>query len=189
MISRHRSSIRLALPAAAAAAILLFSHRASAFINVGGEVGLFDRSAPAPNDLELGLGYGLHGEIGLLPFITVGPYYLHYQLSGSPGAIFNVLGARARLTLPLPVIEPYGYVGVGYTWVSYDTPLPGDFTGNFVEIPLGVGVAYSIIPLLKGSLDFAYRPGSGFAGSAYDFWGITKPTGGFSVLLGIALDL
>src|SRR5262249_17890557 len=122
------------------------------------------------------------------------PYYLHYQLSaddrsllGSGDANFNVLGLRARLTLPLPVIKPYGYIGAGYTWVSY--ALPGrDLGGHFLEIPIGIGVAYSILPLLQGSLEVAYRPGSAFGGDAFDL-GVSRPDSGFSVLLGIALDL
>lgn len=190
-----RVAMRLAVLSAVALGLLLLPHRADAFINAGGEVGLVKRSASPPSNLQLGLGYGLHGELGFLPFIAVGPYYLHYQLSaddrsllGAGDANFNVLGLRARLTLPLPVgVKPYAYIGAGYTWVSY--ALPGrDVGGHFVEIPIGVGIAYSILPLIQGSLEFAYRPGSGFGGDAFDS-GVSKPDGGFSVLLGIALDL
>lgn len=186
MISFYK---RLAAPAAVAAGVFLFSQRADAFINAGVEVGVVKRYASPP--LDLALGYGLHGEIGLLPFITLGPYFLHYEPSGWT---FNVVGGRARLTLPLPVLEPYAYVGVGYTWASVDTPLAGavpgvDLTGHFVEIPIGFGVQYSIIPIFKGSLDFAYRPGSGFGGNIYEVGGVDKPIGGFSLMLGIALDL
>jgi hypothetical protein len=196
MISNSvRRLARLAVPAATALGLVFLSRRADAFINAGAEVGLFKRSASPPSNLQLGLGYGFHGEIGLLPFITVGPYYLHYQLSAddrplvlAADANFNVLGLRARLTLPLPIgFKPYAYVGAGYTWVDYALPL-GDRGGHFVEIPIGIGLAYSIVPLIQGSLEFAYRPGSAFGGEAFDL-GVSKPDSGFSVLLGIALDL
>jgi opacity protein-like surface antigen len=126
----------------------------------------------------------------------VGPYYLHYELSsgdrplaGAADAVFNTLGLRARLMLPIPgSIKPYGYVGAGYTWVNYGLAL-GDRGGHFVEIPIGIGLAYQVLEVFQLSLDVAYRPGSAFGGSAFDSVGVTRPTSGYSVLLGAAIDL
>jgi hypothetical protein len=165
-----------------------FSRSAHAFINAGVEVGGFKRDTT-----KIGVGYGLHAELTLLPFVHVGPYFLHYQLAADDAfvpndAAFNTLGLRARLVLPLPIsTKPYAYIGAGYSTESVGLPL-GDRGGHFVEIPVGVGIAFDVLPLLQGSLDFAYRPGTAFGGNLYDA-GVPKPTNGFSVMLGIALDL
>jgi|SRR5882724_2451411 len=169
---------------------------AQAIINVGAEGGLVKRTADAPNNLKIGIGYGLHGEIAFLPLIKLGPYYLHYELSsadaapGAADAVFNTLGLRARLMLPIPgSIKPYGFAGVGYTWVDY-APVVGDRKGHFFETPLGAGIAYEVLPIFQLSLDVAYRPAFGFGGDAFDAAApASQPSSGWSLMLGAALDL
>jgi hypothetical protein len=171
--------------------------RADAFINAGAEGGIVKRSADSPNNLKLGLGYGLHGEIDLLPLLKLGPYYLHYELSsadrpapGSADAVFNTLGLRARVTLPIPgSYKPYVYAGAGYTWVTY-SPALGDRTGHFFETPIGAGLAYEVIEIFQLSLDVAYRPGVAFGGDAFSGLApANQPSGGWSLMLGAALNL
>lgn len=179
---------------------LLAPGRGEAFINVGAEGGLVKRSADPPNNLKLGLGYGLHGEIDMIPLLKVGPYYLHSELSSAdspaPGATdagFNTLGLRARLLLPIPgSYKPYAYAGLGYTWVNYTPVGPSPFpaqSGHFLETPLGVGIAYEVAAIFQLSLDAAYRPGFSFGGDAFDAVHLTQPTSGWSLMLGAALDL
>jgi hypothetical protein len=176
-----------------ALALLFVPKRAEALINVGAEGGLVKRTADSPNNLKLGLGYGAHGEVDLLPLIKFGPYYLHYELSSadspaleSADAVFNTLGLRARLTLPIPgSYKPYAYAGVGYSWVNYTVVSP--VSGHFFETPLGLGIAYEVIEIFQLSLDAAYRPAFGFGGDA--FGGISHPTSGWSLMLGAALSL
>jgi opacity protein-like surface antigen len=179
---------------------LLAPRRVEAFINVGAEGGLVKRSADSPNNLKLGLGYGLHGEIDMIPLLKVGPYYLHSELSsadspapGATDAAFNTLGLRARFLLPIPgSYKPYAYAGLGYTWVNYTPVVPSPFSaqsGHFFETPLGVGIAYEVIAFLQLSLDAAYRPGFSFGGDAFDAVHLTQPTSGWSLMLGAALDL
>jgi opacity protein-like surface antigen len=193
----------------AALAFFLAPKRANAMINVGAEGGIVKRSADSPFNLKLGIGYGAHGELDLFPLLKLGPYYLHYELSsadkpafGAADATFNVLGLRARLTLPIPgSYKPYAFAGVGYTWVNYTpvgTTVPaGGVTvsqesvgGHFFETPLGVGIAYEVIEIFQLSLDAAWRPAFGFGGDAY---GSTtsgaNPASGWSVLLGASLNL
>jgi hypothetical protein len=169
---------------------------AQAAINVGAEGGLVKRSADSPNNLKLGLGYGAHAELDLLPLLKLGPYYLHYALSsadapaaGAADATFNTVGLRARLILPIPgTIKPYGYVGAGYTWDSY-AQTGGDRSGHFLETPIGIGVADQIAEIFHLSLDFAYRPSLAFGGDAYDTYKIAHPSSGWSLMLGLALNL
>jgi hypothetical protein len=182
---------------------LAIPRRAHAFINVGPEAGLVKRSADSPNNLKLGLGYGAHGELDMFPLLKLGPYYLHYELGsadkpalGAADAAFNVLGLRARVTLPIPgSYKPYAFAGVGYTWVNYTlvAPAPGqsaEFGGHFFETPLGVGIAYEVIEIFQLSLDAAYRPAFGFGGDAYGSGsGGGTPSSGWSVLLGASLNL
>jgi opacity protein-like surface antigen len=184
-----------------ALALLFVPKRAEALINVGAEGGLVKRTADSPNNLKLGLGYGAHGEVDLLPLVKLGPYYLHYELSsadspalGSADAVFNTLGLRARLMLPVPgSYKPYAYAGIGYDWVDYTfvssigPSSAGPVSGHFFETPLGVGIAYEVIEIFQLSLDAAYRPAFSFGGDAYG--GITHPTSGWSLMLGAALSL
>jgi hypothetical protein len=199
MMRSHMASrlvfVRISVGVAIALTMLFLPARAHAFVNAGVDVGLFKRSADPPNNLKPNLGYGLHGELDLLPLLKVGPYYLHYELSSddsslprSADATFNTLGLRARIMLPLPVsFKPYLYVGAGYSWVNYKLST-GDLGGNFLEIPIGGGIAFQALPLLQLSLDAAYRPGTNFSGDAYNA-SVTKPTSGYSVTLGVSIDL
>jgi opacity protein-like surface antigen len=179
---------------------LLTPRRSEAFLNVGAEGGLVKRSADSPNNLKLGLGYGLHGELDMIPLLKVGPYYLHSELSsadspalGAADAAFNTLGLRARLILPVPgSYKPYAYAGLGYTWVGYTPVGASTFpaqSGHFFETPLGVGIAYEVLAIFQLSLDVAYRPGFSFGGDAFDTLRVKQPASGWSLMLGAALDL
>jgi opacity protein-like surface antigen len=179
---------------------LALPKRAEAMINVGAEGGLVKRTADPPGNLKLGIGYGVHGELDLIPLLKLGPYYLHYELSaadssvlGSANAAFNVFGLRARFTLPIPgSYKPYAYAGLGYTLVnfSFTGPLAAQPSvgGHFFETPLGVGIAYEVIEIFQLSLDAALRPGFGFGGDAFGT-SSNGPASGWSVLLGAALNL
>jgi hypothetical protein len=179
----------------------LVAKRADATINVGAEAGLVKRTADWPDNLKLGVGLGLHGELDLIPLLKIGPYYLHYQLSASDDspfpydAVFNTLGLRARLVVPIPgSYKPYAYAGAGYSWVSFNPTGPAAVvlptsSGHFIETPLGVGIAYTVIEIFQLSLDAAYRPGFSFGGDAYDRPGVEQLKSGWSLLLGAALSL
>jgi opacity protein-like surface antigen len=178
--------------------VVLVPQRAEALINAGAEAGIVKRSADAPSNLDLGIGYGVHGELGLLPFLNIGPYYLHYELSsadrpafGSADAAFNTLGLRARVTLPIPgSLKPYALAGTGYTWVNY-SPAGGDRSGHFLEIPIGVGLGFEkLLEIFQLSLDATYRPAVAFGGDAFSGLGAANhPTNGWSLLLGAAVNL
>jgi|SRR5579859_2176850 len=179
---------------------LVLPERAEAMINVGAEGGLVKRTADPPYNLKLGIGYGLHGELDLIPLLKVGPYYLHYELGAADdklqGAVndaFNVIGLRARFMLPIPgSYKPYAYAGIGYTAVNLTATGPlasqGSVSGHFFETPLGVGIAYEVVEIFQLSLDAALRPGFGFGGDAFVSSSGT-PASGWSVLLGAALNL
>jgi opacity protein-like surface antigen len=180
-----------------ALAVLAIPRRAHALINIGPEAGIVKRSADSPNNLKLGLGYGAHAELDMLPLLKVGPYYFHYELAsadtpapGSADATFNTLGLRGRLILPVPgSFKPYAYIGAGYSWVTY-VQNSGDHTGRFVEIPIGVGIIDEVADIFHLSLDVAYRPGVAFGGTVYDApYNVPHPSSGWSVLLGVALNL
>ena len=129
----------------------------------------------------------------MIPIVDIGPYYAHFSLSAADepnplagDAVFNVLGLRARATIPIPGnVKPYAFVGLGYTWDDYTNDLGLDRSGHFWEIPLGAGVAYEALEILRFSAEFALRPGMGFGGSAYDDAPmIQEPTSGWSLALG-----
>lgn len=192
----HRAPFRALALSLFALAILAIPRRAHALINIGPEAGLVKRTSDSPNNLKLGLGYGAHAELDMVPLLKLGPYYMHYQLSSadepSPGAAdatFNTIGLRARLILPVPgSFKPYAYVGAGYSWVTY-AQNSGDRAGHFSETPIGVGIADEIAEIFHVSLDVAYRPGLAFGGEAYDTFNINHPSSGWSLMLGVALNL
>src|SRR5882672_9150917 len=135
MRSRRRSHVvrrpfvfALTVLSVSAAALTASSRAQCALLNAGVEGGVVKRTADDPNNLKWGLGWGAHAELAMLPLLKLGPYYLHYELPGADlssstteDAAFNVLGLRARILLPIPGsnIRPYGFVGLGYTWVTY----------------------------------------------------------------------
>ena len=179
---------------------LALPKRAEAMINVGAEGGLVKRTQDPPGNLKLGIGYGVHGELDLIPLLKLGPYYLHYELGaadssllGSASAAFNAFGLRARFTLPIPgSYKPYAFAGLGYTLVNFTATGPlaaqGSVGGHFFETPIGVGLAYEVVEIFQLSLDAALRPGFGFGGDAFGT-GSSGPASGWSVLLGAALNL
>jgi opacity protein-like surface antigen len=181
-----------------AAIVLLAPRRACALVGAGVEGGLIKRSASEPGNLKLGFAWGAHADVSLIPLLAIGPYYMHYSLTGADkpnllagDAVFNVLGLRARLTLPIPgSTKPYAFVGLGYTWDNYTNDFELDRSGHFFETPLGVGIAHEALEIIRFSLDFALRPGFGFGGSVYDDEPtVQKPTGGWSLMLGFGLNL
>jgi hypothetical protein len=197
--SASRLAVTLLLPAAAAALVLLLPRGADAAINAGADIGIAKRSADDPANLKMGFAFQLHAEMGLLPFLNVGPYYTHYQLGMSSvdgaSAAFNVIGLRVRAILPIPgSFKPFAYVGAGYTAVSYGMPAIGvtpetSRSGHFLETPIGIGLAYEVIPILHLSLEGAYRPGLMFGGDAFPDGQGGRPTSGWSAMIGAAINL
>lgn len=187
-----------------------FANEASAQVNAGVDGGFAYRSSTPK--LNMGMAYGAHLAVKPIEMVSVGAYYLGYDLGldGAPNTVkdaaFRSYGGRVRFTLPIPESDfrPYGYVGMGYVSVSYpvsatsfDASTPAgvgvDFVeadGHFVEVPIGLGVGYKLAKLFELSLDFAIRPGFGFGGSAYDAGsGYDESKIGFTGLLGASVDL
>ncbi len=174
-------------------------------IDIGPEVGIVKRWADWPENLKPGIGFGGHVGFELAPLATVGPYYLHYELSPTDssvsfvGGVFNTVGLRVALALPVPgPIKPHAFAGVGYVWTTYDYRgalidpgfSSGSSSGHFVEVPLGIGVTYDVVERCQVSLDAAYRPGFIFDG--HGLWtnqAPNTPTHGASLMLGAAFLL
>jgi opacity protein-like surface antigen len=103
---------------------------------------------------------------------------------------FRTLGARAKVRLPLggPVV-PYGLIGIG--WVHGNFPdqmvqlcstLPAPIgyqcdptprqvpnaTANFVEIPVGVGLAFQLADEVALTIEGDWRPTVGYKNDVYE---------------------
>lgn len=163
--------------------------------DAGAQVGIVRRSASAPNDLKVGVGFGWHGDLDLLPLVKLGPYFLHYELSANDrpdplaaDASFNAVGLRTRLRVPIKKrLRSHAMLGLGYTFVRYAAPT--DRSGRFWECPIGVGLAYEAIDTMDLSLDVAYRPGFAFGGKAFDGApDVSRPVSGWSMLLGATVE-
>jgi len=199
----------LAMASSAAVAMMLASGPANAQVNAGVEGGVAARNG-SPS-LDPGLAWGAHLAVKPLPMLSVGAYYLGYNmaLDGAPATAhkvaFNTFGGKIWLTVPLPVsaLRPYGYVGFGRVGVTY--PVEGttrvDLTsvvptsliprdGHFLEVPVGLGLGYKTAKIVELSLDLAIRPSFGFAGDAYEgSLAYDKTKMGYTGMLGAAIDL
>jgi hypothetical protein len=198
---RHARASLLSIAAVTALLLTVSARTADAGLNFGAGFGAAKRDGPVVANLDVGLAFHLHAEVGVLPFLNVGPYYTHYRLGISDfafgsAALFNTIGLRARAILPTGDVHPYAYVGAGYTAASYSWPSVtyGGLTvpernasGHFFEIPIGIGLAYDVAPLFQVFAEAAYRPGVGFAGNAYP--DDARPTRGYSFLVGAAINL
>lgn len=208
MAACRRKGQRLLVAGALGAALALGAGTGQAQVNAGAELGLAYR-ASTPK-LSPGFAAGAHLEVKLVPMVSLGGYFLWYGLqSDLPGvnssAAFTSVGGRVRFHLPLPDsnFRPYAFVGLGRVAVSY----PGEFSlapdmyaaqttanvqkrdGWFLEVPIGLGVAYKIASIAQVFVDFAFRPGFNFKGDAHAGpYAIDEPKTGLSVLAGGALD-
>jgi hypothetical protein len=203
------SSIWLGAVVALAVSFAL-ERRAVAQVNAGAELGLAARTSEP--GLSPGLALGAHAEVKLLPILSVGGYFLSYDLGVqgdpplNPPATFRTIGGRVRLTLPLPgsLFRPYGFVGVGRVGVTYPvdvttTEMAGtapaarintNTSGAFTEVPFGLGLGYQAVRIIQVFGEFALRPGFGFSGDAYGKTGRFEESGnGYTLLFGGAIDL
>lgn len=183
---------------------------AHAQVNVGVDGGFAYRSSTPK--LDLGLAYGAHAAFKPIDMLSIGAYYVGYDLGldGAPNTVkdaaFHAWGGRVRFTMPLPDsnFRPYGYLGMGYVSASYpveDTGFTPDAMGNvpvgfierdghFIEVPIGLGAGYKAGKLFELSLDFALRPGFGFGGDAYEGDQSVDDTNiGLTGMLGVSIDL
>jgi hypothetical protein len=189
----RRPLVRIAVPLLAAIAVVqLASRSAYASANVGAESGIVARDTAGSPELSPGFGLGSHIEVGPAPFVTFGAYFLqsfnNFRADSSTDVVFNTLGARTRLVLPLGDIKPYIWAGVGPTWSKYRFSNGARISGQFWETPIGLGIGYRVLELFQVAVEGAYRPSSGFTGTAYGAAGFPSPTSGWSAVLVLALD-
>lgn len=210
-----RWALRLGFAGGAAVATYFGSVQdAHAWLNVGAEVGAGKRT-----DTNVGVAAGAHLEVNPVGGLYVGGYffYLNADENAPPYATkdsirFNTLGGRLRYVLPASKQwKPFVMAGLGQTWASYPSFLvPSGTTlnastssqqlgevdsrkGRFLEIPLGLGIIYQPVKQAHVDLGFAYRIGTHFKGDAYEpppnHVAYEEGKGGWSVTLGVALDL
>lgn len=231
MINRLTKAMALSVVAVATAlgGAMATEHEASAaFFEVGGEAGVLQRSL-ADTRYKPDFAWQVHAEIAFIPSILmVGPYFgMQTAVPEIPNATsprsvdFRSMGARAKVRLPLggPII-PYGLIGVGWVHGNFpdqqvplcttvsgqqvcagQTTMPSA-TANFVEIPVGVGLAFQLADEVALTIEGDWRPTVGYKNDAYEqaiakaqATGTTQPPPpgrngwAFSAMAGIALTL
>lgn len=206
---KARWVVRLSAAVAATAAWLGAERSAQAWgLNAGVDGGLASRSG-----FGVGPTVGAHAELRLFKGLQVGGYFSYYSLDPkeSPSDAqahtgFASLGGRVRYLHPvLPWLRPFASLGVGYTMVEYPAynVAPKGLVnpsvsqqlgkleareGNFIEIPVGLGVAMSPARATDIELGFTWRQGTSFKGAAYEGEGsYSKPEGGFTLTAGVSL--
>lgn len=163
-------------------------------INSGIEAGVVKRTTSSPGDLDPGFGYGAHVEVGPIPELNFGIYFLQSinaeSSNSSTSALFNTLGLRTKLVLPISsYIKAYGFAGIGTTWTKYRTTNEPTINGHSWEAPLGLGVGHKVFELFQLYVEGAYRPSFSFGGTAYDTAQLPHPTSGWSAFIGFAFDI
>ncbi len=170
-------------------------------LEIGADVGVARRGIATPGyDPGLAVGVGVEG--ALLPFLFVGPYFLHDAIEPdtSPSSAFNTFGGRVRLTLPKAGLKPYALAGLGITFVEYGDSEPlGVFEeapslprhAHFFETPVGAGLAYDFGHVAEIGAHFAVRPAFGYSGDRPPPPMVEAPIGspytGWSLMGGAAL--
>jgi opacity protein-like surface antigen len=177
----------LSVSALAMALTMLVPTRADASaIDLGVAAGVVKRSL-AETDYKAGFTWQLNADFTFFPLLKVGPYIAFAQsspdIAGSPSSIsFRTIGARAKLTLPLPGnVNPYGVVGAG--WAHGDFPdqvlsvcvqgrcverrVPSA-TANFAEFLVGGGVMWEAAKPLAFTAEFNWRPTTGYTNDLYE---------------------
>jgi len=175
--------------------LLCGTHAAqAAAVNSGIEAGVAKRTASSPNDFNVGFGYGAHVEVGPIPQINFGIYFLQSINSeannSSTSAVFNTLGLRTKLVWPITSdIKAYGFAGIGTTWIRYRIINEPSISGNSWETPIGLGIGHKAFELFQFYVEGAYRPSFGFGGTAYTSAQLPHPSGGWSAVVGFAFDI
>jgi len=166
----------------------------AAAVNSGIEAGVVKRTTSSPSDLDMGFGYGAHVEVGPIPELNFGLYFLQSFNSeandSSVSALFNTLGLRTKLVLPVTSnIKAYGFVGIGTTWARYRITNEPTISGHSWETPIGLGVGHKVFELFQLYAEGAYRPSFSFGGTAYTSAHLPHPSGGWSAVVGFAFDI
>jgi opacity protein-like surface antigen len=156
--------------------------------------------------------YGAHLELRPFKGLRVGAYFSDTLQNATDGRkakeyISHVsVGGRVRYLFDFnEKLHAFGAVGIGYVYSefpAYEIPAKPIVNptmsqqqlgrldvrdGNFIEVPVSAGVAYSAFSHTNFSLNLAWRPGFSFKGEAYEGEGsYARPTQGFSASLGMS---
>jgi hypothetical protein len=172
--------------------------------DVGGQAGVIRRVLtsrdPGLSDAGFGPVFQLQGHIAILPLLRAGAYVSHdiSPIDGIAARQITSAGLHLRVGSPWPR-EPWRawlYAGAGYARVyapSYHTsllltqdatqpPAPTDALvmgagGGFVEVPLGVGVAYRVRKPWEITAELGTRVGFAYTGSVYGSGAVALPSG------------
>lgn len=170
--------------------------------DVGGEAGVMKRFLTSRDTGQADAGFGpvfqLQGHVAILPLLRAGAYLAHdiSPVTGIAARQITSAGIHLRLSSPWPR-DPWRswvYAGIGYAGVyapSYRTTLhlsadpsqPGTDAnvqgagGGFLEVPLGLGVAYRLRRPWELMAELGTRIGFAFSGSVYSSGALAFPVG------------
>ena len=185
--------VRARIGVALTAALALGSAEARADVNAGVWGGVGQRISETPS-LAPGVALGAHGEISLVPFVRIGVQYLFEAVDPiepeGDATFVHAFGPRVRGMLPIPGTDflPFLELGFGVAIAQYDAA-----TGAFLEVPIGLGIAWELEALVQIALAGHARPSFAGFGAAYsddpDDPDLGVPVFGWDASLGVALEL
>jgi opacity protein-like surface antigen len=171
-------------------ALLVPTRARASMADLGIEGGIVKRSL-SDTSYKTGFTWQLNAELGLLPFLMVGPYVNFAKLTpevagGDVSSIsFRTIGLRAKLKIPVPgPFTPYGVAGLG--WAHADFPdqtltvcdpqtglvcaskIVPSATANFAEFMLGGGAMLQLAGPLAVTAEFTWRPSTGYKNDTYE---------------------
>jgi hypothetical protein len=152
----------------------------------GGVIRRVLTSRPA-GDAGAGFDFEAHAHIALFPMVRAGLYFETdvSPFTGSPSRHFYAGGLRAKITPPwirTDSIATYAFTGLGFV-TAYGPSYPIHVTtpsgtasdgfvdgasGHFLEIPLGVGAAWTVRKPLQLFAELGMRLGLGHGGDLYN---------------------
>jgi hypothetical protein len=175
-----------------AAAVVLVAHPSAAQLkwDASANAGVMRRFlSGGVGDGGFGPYFSLQGHVALLPFVRVGAYVSHDigPTNGpEPSRQITAAGARLKLTPPWPRGDFRSWIFVGFGYAAVYGPsyhlrllippnsqpqdlLAGGAGGGYVEIPIGVGMAYMVRKPWEITAELGTKLGFGFTGNLYDF--------------------
>jgi opacity protein-like surface antigen len=168
-----------------AAATLLVTSRADAFVDVTASGGFVKRSLGGI-DYTTGFTWQLNGDIAFFPMLMMGAYVgfadVTPDYTGASSVSFRTIGARVKLKLPLPgPVAPYGVAGAGWAYGNFpdqtvqvctngqcvQRTVP-NATANFAEFLVGGGLMWTVYAPLALTAEFNWRPTTGYTNDVYE---------------------
>ena len=168
-----------------AASLLVVSRADASAIDLTASGGFVKRSL-SYTDYNTSFTWQLNGDLTFFPMLMLGPYIAFANstpdISGASSITFRTIGARVKLKIPIPgPLQPFGVAGAGWAHGNFpdqqlrvcvndncaERTVPSA-TANFAEFLVGGGLFWTPAAPLAITLEFNWRPTTGYTNDVYE---------------------